>query len=251
MRTISDAGCECVKLRQYDRRPGCLYLQASLNNNRSFIDYHHPFHKDIIIYSPELVVFSRDLPGNCSKPRTLGDYPIKESDFIHDHLLLEYGQFSVTTEQNSSKKLLKPTNRHRLFMCPITKMGESCLFHCETRLQAGVLFVCRHLTTTAPNDPHQTLLQNYIKQQKHFETTEIERGVPLSPIKEEATEALLKLFTNTTIKFTDIDQPDFKSFCCKLIEIGQRSPQNIFRPCFQKWKDTVYQICYVKKLFIR
>ena len=109
-------------------------------------------------------------------------------------------------------------------MCPITKMGESCLFHCETRLQAGVLFVCPHLTTTAQNDPHQPLLQNYIKQQKRFQTTEIQSGVPLSPIKQEATEALLKLFTNTTIKFTDIDQQDFKSFCWKLIEIGQRKP---------------------------
>lgn len=109
-------------------------------------------------------------------------------------------------------------------MCPITKMGKNCFFHCETRLQAGVLFVCPHLTTTAQNDPHQPLLQHYIKQQKRFQTTETQSGVPLSPIKQEATEALLKLFTNTTIKFTDIDQQDFKSFCCKLIEIGQRKP---------------------------
>ena len=47
---------------------------------------------------------------------------------------------------------------------------------------------------------------------------ETETGVPLSSIKQETTEALLKL------TFTDIDQQDFKSFCCKLIEIGQQNP---------------------------
>ena len=224
MQSITDAGCTCVQIRQYSSHPGCLYLLTSNEYNHLFIDYYHPFNEALLMHLPELVVFSKDLPNKCSKARRAGDYSIKQTDYIHDHILLEYGQFHVITDKNTTKKLLRRTNRHRVFMCPIMKMGRNCQFHCETRLQAGVLFVCPHLTRTAQNDPRQPLLQTYLQRQKRFQTAEIQSGVPLSPLKQETTEALLKLFTNTTMKFTDIDQEDFKSFCSKLIEIGQQNP---------------------------
>ena len=175
------------------------------------------------MHNPEVLIFSRSFPEFCHRPRKTGDYSLKDSDFIPDHIMLEYGMYILQGGSTGSSQLVKRSNRHRVLLCPVLKGGEACHFECESRLRSGITYQCKFLRKTAIEDPRQPLLPSYITSKKQANTY-IHQGVKLTTVKEEATGALLTALASTSLKFIDVDRQCFRDFCKTLIEIGQHHP---------------------------